>query len=35
VPDTETGELLGLRGEAEISVGSDGGHSFSLDYALA
>lgn len=35
VPDTGTGELLGLRGEAEISVGPDGGHSFSLDYDLA
>ncbi len=34
VPDTGTGELRGLRGEAEISVGPDGGHSFSLDYDL-
>lgn len=33
-PDTGTGDLLGLRGEAEISVGPDGGHSFSLDYDL-
>ena len=35
VPDTGTGGLLGLRGEAEISVAPDGGHSFSLDYDLA
>lgn len=35
VPDTGTGELLGLRGEAEISIGPDGEHSFALDYDLA
>ena len=35
VPDTGTGELRGLRGEAEISVGPDGDHAFSLDYDLA
>jgi hypothetical protein len=35
VPDTGTGGLLGLRGEAEISVSTDGDHSFSLDYDLA
>lgn len=29
-----TGELRGLRGEALISVASDGGHSFTLDYEL-
>ena len=34
VPDTGTGDLSGLRGEAEISIGPDGGHSFSLDYDL-
>ncbi len=34
MPDTGTGDLLGLRGEAEISLGPDGGHSFSLDYDL-
>lgn len=34
VPDTGTEDLLGLRGEAEISIGPDGGHSFSLDYDL-
>lgn len=32
VPDSGTGELRGLRGEAKISVGPDGGHSFELDY---
>lgn len=32
VPDSATGELLGLRGEAQISVEPDGGHSFTLDY---
>jgi hypothetical protein len=34
VPDTGTGGLLGLRGEAEISVGLGGEHSFALDYDL-
>ena len=34
VPDTGTGGLLGLRGEAEISLGPDGEHSFTLDYDL-
>jgi hypothetical protein len=34
VPDTGTGDLSGLRGEAEISVGPDGEHSFYLDYDL-
>lgn len=32
VPDSATGELAGLSGEARISVDSDGGHSFTLDY---
>lgn len=32
VPDSGTGELRGLRGEARISVEPDGGHSFTLDY---
>lgn len=32
VPDSGTGKLLGLRGEARISTGIDGGHSFTLDY---
>jgi len=34
VPDTGTGDLSGLRGEAEISLGPDGEHTFSLDYDL-
>jgi hypothetical protein len=32
VPDSGTGELCGLRGEARISVEPGGGHSFTLDY---
>jgi Protein of unknown function (DUF3224) len=32
VPDSGTGELSGLKGEARISIGADGGHSFTLDY---
>ena len=31
-PDSGTGELRGLRGEAQISVDPDGNHSFTLDY---
>jgi hypothetical protein len=34
VPDSGTGELRGLRGEAGISVEPGGGHSFTLDYEL-
>jgi hypothetical protein len=34
VPDSGTGELKGLRGEARISVEPGGGHSFTLDYDL-
>lgn len=34
VPDSGTGELRGLRGEAQISMEPDGGHSFTLDYDL-
>ena len=34
VPDSGTGELAGLRGSAEIVIGADGGHSFSLDYEI-
>ena len=34
VPDSGTGELRGLRGEARISNEPDGGHSFTLDYDL-
>lgn len=32
VPDSGTGELKGLRGKADISRDSDGGHAFTLDY---
>ena len=32
VPDSGTGDLSGLRGEAGISREPDGGHTFSLDY---
>jgi hypothetical protein len=32
VPDSGTGELRGLRGEARISVEPGGGHTFTLDY---
>jgi hypothetical protein len=31
-PDSATGELLGLRGEARIINGPVGGHSFTPDY---
>lgn len=34
VPDSATGELRGLRGEARISVDENGGHTFELDYEL-
>lgn len=34
VPDTGTDDLSGLRGEAEISIGPDGGNSFSLEYDM-
>lgn len=34
VPDSGTGELRDLRGEARISIDPDGGHSFTLDYAF-
>ncbi len=32
VPDSATGELRGLRGEARITVEPGGAHSFTLDY---
>jgi hypothetical protein len=35
VPDSGTGELRGLRGQARIDVSPDGGHTFTLDYDLA
>lgn len=34
VPDSGTGELRGLRGEAKIVNEPDGGHAFILDYEL-
>lgn len=34
VPDSGTGELKGLRGEARIINEPDGGHTFILDYDL-
>ena len=34
VPESGTGGLRGLRGEARISVEPGGGHSFTLDYDL-
>lgn len=34
VPDSGTGELKGLRGKADISRDSDGGHVFTLEYRL-
>ncbi len=32
VPDSGTGELRGLRGEAKISAELGGGHSLTLEY---
>ena len=32
VPNSGTGELRSLRGTAQIVVGPDGGHTFTLDY---
>ncbi|MGZ3636684.1 MAG: DUF3224 domain-containing protein, partial [Ktedonobacterales bacterium] len=34
VPDSGTGELRSLRGEARIVNEPDGGHTFTLDYEL-
>lgn len=34
VPDSGTGELRSLRGEAQIINEPDGGHTFTLDYEL-
>lgn len=34
VPDSATGELTGLRGEMQIVIGPDGGHSYTFDYTL-
>jgi hypothetical protein len=35
VPDSGTGELQGLRGQARIDITPDGGHTFTLDYDLS
>ena len=35
VPDSGTGELLGMTGEANIERTPDGGHNFTLDYQLS
>nr|SBO99535.1 hypothetical protein BN4615_P9051 [Nonomuraea gerenzanensis] len=34
VADSGTGELRGLRGEMDIVIGPDGGHSYTFDYTL-
>jgi Protein of unknown function (DUF3224) len=34
VETTGTGELAGIRGEGQIIIGPDGGHSYTLDYEL-
>jgi hypothetical protein len=34
VPDSGTGELRGLRGDARIAREPGGGHTFTLDYDL-
>ena len=34
VETTGTGDLTGIRGEGEITIGPDGGHSYTLDYEL-
>lgn len=34
VETSGTGELAGLRGEGELIIGPDGGHSYILDYEL-
>ncbi len=31
---TGTRDLTGIRGEGEITIGRDGGHSYTLDYEL-
>ncbi len=32
VPNSGTGELRGVRGTANVTVGTDGGHTFTVDY---
>ncbi|GAA3226463.1 DUF3224 domain-containing protein [Nonomuraea helvata] len=34
VPDSGTGDLRGLRGEMNILIGPDGGHSYTFDFTL-
>jgi hypothetical protein len=34
VETTGTGDLAGIRGEGEITIGPYGGHSYTLDYEL-
>ncbi|MBO2448138.1 DUF3224 domain-containing protein [Actinomadura barringtoniae] len=34
VPTSGTGELAGISGQGTIEVGEDGGHSWTLEYAL-
>lgn len=34
VPDSGTGELSGLQGQAQITRTPDGGHTFTLDYEI-
>jgi hypothetical protein len=34
VESTGTGELAGIRGEGQVVIGPDGGHSYTLDYEL-
>ncbi len=34
VPDSGTGDLLGLRGEGRIEIDTEGGHTLILDYEL-
>lgn len=34
VPDTGTGELVGIRGEGQITIMPDGGHTLTLTYDL-
>jgi hypothetical protein len=34
VETSGTGELAGIRGEGRIVIGSDGGHSYTIDYEL-
>jgi hypothetical protein len=34
VPDSGTGELAGIHGEGHITIESNGGHTFTLDYDL-